>query len=54
MKKYILPSIKCHKCMMQPFAIDVYSETGDKEQLSGERNFDEQDAMPNGKDVWSD
>ena len=40
--------------MMQPYAIEVHSVTGDDGQLSNQSNMDEQEPLPNGKDVWSD
>jgi hypothetical protein len=54
MKKYIQPCTKCRKGMMQPYALDIHSGQGDSEQLSGGANFDENEPMPAGKDVWSE
>ena len=55
MKKYIQPIAKRRITPMQPFAIDLHSGIGDKEQYSNRQDFEEELPLPSmSKNIWGE
>ena len=55
MKKYIRPFAKSRKANMNPFAIEIHSDMGDKEQYSNTIEFEGEQQLPTpSKNIWGD
>ncbi len=54
MKKYIRPLSKSRIAPTQPFAIDIHSNVGEKEQYSNLQEFEDMSPLPTIKNIWGD
>ena len=55
MKKYIRPNAKSRKAHMRPFAIDIHSGMGDKEQYTNPAELETEQQFPAmSKNIWGE
>ena len=55
MKKYSQPIVKSRSMQMQPFAIDIHSGMGDKEQYTNTVELEADQQLPTlNKNIWGD
>lgn len=55
MKKYSQPIVKSCKVQMRPFAIDIHSDTGNKEEYANTAELEADQQFPTlSKNIWGE